>query len=339
MLAWRAVPFAAGVLALSASLAVADTLEDVKARGMLNCVVTTGLAGFGMKDGNGKWTGLDAEFCRAVAAAVLGDPTKVAFIPTTPKDRFTALRSGKGDVLARNTTWTLTRDTELGMEFTGINFYDGQGFMVSSDLGINSALELSGATICVQSDTTTIENLADFFRRNKMNYESVVFETNDEARKAFEHGRCDALTADASGLAAERSVSANPSIYVILPDIISNEPLGPAVRHGDEVWADVVRWTLYAMIAAEGLGVTSENVDDMRAESDNPAVRRLLGTESDLGVLLKLDKDWAYRIIKHVGNYGESFERNVGIDTPLGLSRGLNALWTDGGMMYAPPIR
>ncbi len=336
---WKAIPFATAAIALSASVATADTLDDVKARGTLKCIVTTGLAGFAVADDTGKWTGLDAEFCRAVASAVLGDPSKVEFIPTTAKERFTVLQSGEGDMLARNTTWTLSRDTQLGMNFAGVNFYDGQGFMVNSDLGINSALELDGATICVQTGTTTELNLADFFRRNNMSYESVVFETNDETRNAFEQGRCDAYTTDASGLAAERSVSANPSAYVILPEIISKEPLGPAVRQGDDVWFNIVRWTLFAMIAAEELGVTSANVDDMKASSNNPSVKRLLGTESDLGPMLKLDNEWAYRVIKDVGNYGESFERNVGVNTPLGLSRGVNAQWTDGGLMYAPPIR
>lgn len=336
---WKAIPLATAGLALTASLALADTLGDVKARGSLKCVGNTGLAGFGVADDKGQWTGLDVDVCRAIAAAVLGDSTAVEIIPTTAKERFTVLQSGEGDVLSRNTTWTLSRDTQLGMNFAGINFYDGQGFMVPADLGIQSARELDGATICVQTGTTTELNLADYFRRNDMSYESVVFETNDEARNAFEQGRCDAYTTDASGLAAERSVASNPSAYVILPDIISKEPLGPAVRQGDDVWFNIVRWTLFAMIAAEELGVTSANVDDQKANSQNPSVKRLLGTEGDLGPMLQLDNEWAYRIIKQVGNYSESFDRNVGPDTPLGLSRGLNALWTDGGLMYAPPIR
>jgi len=330
---------AAAALALTTTVAFADTLNDVKSRGTLKCVGNTGLAGFGVADDQGKWTGLDVDFCKAVAAAVLGDATAVEIIPTTAKERFTVLQSGEADVLARNTTWTLSRDTQLGMNFAGINFYDGQGFMVPADLGIQSARELDGATICVQTGTTTELNLADYFRRNNMNYESVVFETNDEARNAFEQGRCDAYTTDASGLAAERSVASNPSAYVILPDIISKEPLGPAVRQGDDNWFNIVRWTLFATIAAEELGITSANVDDMKANSQNPAVRRLLGVEGDLGPMLNLDNEWAYRVIKQVGNYGESFARNVGPDTPLGLSRGLNALWTDGGLLYAPPIR
>ncbi|GAB5471242.1 MAG: amino acid ABC transporter substrate-binding protein [Rhodospirillales bacterium] len=336
---WKTIPAATAVLALTAGAAMADTLDDVKARGSLKCIVTTGLAGFASADDAGVWTGLDVDFCRAVAAAVLNDSTAVEFIPTTAKERFTVLQSGQGDVLARNTTWTLSRDTQLGMNFVGVNFYDGQGFMVNADLGIQSAKELDGATVCVQTGTTTELNLADYFRRNNMSYESVVFETNDEARNAFEQGRCDAYTTDASGLAAERSVAANPSAYVILPDIISKEPLGPAVRQGDDVWFNVIRWTYFAMIAAEELGLTMANVDDQKANSQNPSVKRFLGLESDLGPMLKLDNDWAYRIVKQVGNYSESFDRNVGPTTPLGLSRGLNALWTDGGLMYAPPLR
>ena len=242
-------------------------------------------------------------------------------------------------MLSRNTTWTLSRDTNLGLNFTGITFYDGQGFMVNADLGIQSAHELDGATICVQTGTTTELNLADFFRRNGMSHESVVFETNDETRNAFEQGRCDAYTTDASGLAAERSVTANPSAYVILPEIISKEPLGPSVRQGDDIWFNIVRWTVFALLAAEELGVSSANIDDMRANSNSPSVRRLLGVEADLGPMLKLGNDWAYKAIKSVGNYAEIYERNVGPNTPLGLARGVNALWIDGGLMYAPPLR
>ncbi len=336
---WKAVPAAVAALALAAPMAMADTLDDVKKRGSLKCIVSTGLAGFSVTDDSGTWKGLDVDVCRAIAAAVLGDATKVEFIPTTAKERFTVLQSGEGDVLSRNTTWTLSRDTKLGMNFAGITFYDGQGFMVNADLDIGSATELDGATICVQTGTTTELNLADYFRRNGMSYESVVFETNDETRNAFEQGRCDAFTTDASGLAAERSVSANPSAYVILPEIISKEPLGPSVRQGDDVWFNIVRWTTFALIAAEELGVTSENVDELKTSSNSPSVKRLLGTEADLGEMLKLGDDWAYNAIKQVGNYGEIFDRNVGPNTPLGLSRGPNAQWTDGGLMYAPPVR
>jgi general L-amino acid transport system substrate-binding protein len=335
----KAVPLAAAALALSAPVAMADTLDDVKKRGTLKCIVSTGLAGFSVADDKGAWTGLDVDVCKAVAAAVLGDASKVEYIPTTAKERFTVLQSGEGDMLSRNTTWTLSRDSQLGMNFAGITFYDGQGFMVNADLGITSAQELDGATICVQTGTTTELNLADFFRHNGISYESVVFGTNDETRNAFEQGRCDAFTTDASGLAAERSVAANPSAYVILPDIISKEPLGPSVRQGDDIWFNIVRWTTFALIAAEELGVTSANVDEMKSGTDSPSVKRLLGTESDLGPMLKLENDWAYNAIKQVGNYGEIFERNVGVNTPLGLSRGVNAQWNDGGLMYAPPLR
>ncbi len=336
---WKAAPIAAATLALAATAVQADTLSDVKERGTLKCIVSTGLAGFSTPDDKGNWTGLDVDVCRAVAAAVLGDATKVEFIPTTAKERFTVLQSGEGDMISRNTTWTLSRDSQLGMNFAGVTFYDGQGFMVNADLGIKSAKELDGATVCVQTGTTTELNLADYFRREGMSYQSVVFETNDETRNAFEQGRCDAFTTDASGLAAERSVAANPSAYVILPEIISKEPLGPAVRQGDDVWFNIVRWTTFALIDAEELGITAANIDDMKASSENPSVKRLLGVEADLGPMLKLENDWAYNAIKQVGNYGEIFDRNVGPDTPLGLQRGLNAQWTDGGLMYSPPAR
>jgi general L-amino acid transport system substrate-binding protein len=277
--------------------------------------------------------------CKAVAAAVIGDATKVNYVPTNAKERFTALQSGEIDVLARNTTWTFSRDTDLGFDFVGVNYYDGQGFMVRKDLNVKSALELSGASVCVQTGTTTELNLADYFRANNMELKSVVFETNDQARQAYDEGRCDAYTTDASGLAAERSVLAQPDQHIILPEIISKEPLGPLVRHGDNRWGDIVRWTLNAMIIAEEFGVTQANVDDMKASSENPEVRRLLGVEGEMGKMTGLSNEWAYNIIKQVGNYGESFERNVGLKTPLGLARGLNELWSKGGLLYAPPIR
>ena len=326
---------AAGLVAGAASAA---TLEDVQARGTLNCGVTTGLVGFAAPNANGVWEGFDVGVCRAVAAAVLGDPMAVNFVPTTAKERFTKLSSGEGDMLARNTTWTLSRDTELGLEFTGVNYYDGQGFMVPKDLGVSSALDMSGATVCVQTGTTTELNLADYFRANNMELNTVVGEKNDELRAMYEAGQCDAYTTDASGLAAERAVLADPKAHIILPEIISKEPLGPAVRHGDAQWGDIVRWTLNAMVAAEEYGVTQENVDQMMS-SENPEIRRLLGVEGEMGAKLGLDNDWAVRVIKAVGNYGESFERNVGVDTPLGLERGLNAQWKDGGLMYSPPVR
>jgi general L-amino acid transport system substrate-binding protein len=325
-------------MAVAAS-AGAATLDDVKARGTLNCGVTTGLAGFAAPDDQGNWKGLDVDMCRAVAAAIFGDDTKVNFVPTNAKERFTALQSGEIDLLARNTTWTLSRDTDLGFDFVGVNYYDGQGFMVRKDLGVSSATELSGASVCVQTGTTTEKNLADYFRATGMELKSVVFETNEQARQAYDEGRCDAYTTDASGLAAERSVLAEPDTHIILPEIISKEPLGPLVRHGDNQWGDIVRWTLNAMISAEEFGVTQANVDDMKANSDNPEVRRMLGVEDKMGEMLGLSPDWAYNIIKLVGNYGESFEANVGLKTPLGLARGLNQLWSKGGILYSPPIR
>jgi len=262
----------------------------------------------------------------------------VKFTPTTGTDRFTALQSGEVDLLARNTTWTFSRDVNLGFEFVGVNYYDGQGFMVNKALGVRSALELDGASVCIQTGTTTELNLADFFRANNMKFTSVVIQTGDEARQAYESGRCDVYTTDASGLAAQRSTMANPADHVILPEIISKEPLGPLVRHGDNNWGDVVRWTLNSLIIAEELGVNQGNVDQMKSSS-NPEILRLLGVEGDMGEQLGLKADWAYNAIKHIGNYSESFERNIGVKTPLALERGLNALWKDGGILYAPPMR
>lgn len=333
---------AAGAVAaamMSAVAAGAATLDDVKKRGVLNCGVTTGLAGFAAPDDQGNWKGLDVDMCRAVAAAIFGDDTKVNYVPTNAKERFTALQSGEVDLLARNTTWTLSRDTDLGFDFVGVNYYDGQGFMVRKDLGVKSALELNGATVCVQTGTTTEKNLGDYFRANNMELNPVVFETNEQARQAYIEGRCDAYTTDASGLAGERSVLPSPDDHIILPEIISKEPLGPLVRHGDNAWGDIVRWTLNAMIIAEEFGITQANVDEVKATSDHPEIRRMLGVEENMGEMLGLSNDWAYNIIKLVGNYGESFERNVGLKTPLGLARGLNQLWSKGGILYAPPIR
>jgi len=329
---------AAGVFALGVSAASAGTLDDVKKRGTLNCIVNVGLAGFGVPNDKGEWTGLDIDMCRAVAAAVLGDASKVNYIPSTAKERFTKLQTGEGDMLARNSTWTLSRDTELKLDFVGVNYYDGQGFMVRKDSGVTSAAELSGATICVQTGTTTELNLADYFRANGMELKTVVFEKADEGRGMYDQGQCDAYTTDASGLAAERTALADPASHIILPEIISKEPLGPAVRHGDSEWADVVRWSLNAMIAAEEYGVSSENLEQQKT-SENPEIRRLLGIEGDMGAKLGLGNDWAVMIITQVGNYGESFERNVGVNTPLGLERGLNAQWNNGGLMYSPPVR
>ena len=330
---------AAAVTVLGVSAASAGTLDDVKARGTLNCIVNTGLAGFGGPNDKGEWSGLDVDLCRAVAAAVLGDATKVNFIPSTAKERFTKLQSGEGDMLARNSTWTLSRDSELALDFVGVYYYDGQGFMVRKDSGVTSAKDLGGATVCVQTGTTTELNLADYFRSNGLELKSVVFEKSDEGRGMYDAGQCDAYTTDASGLAAERTALGDPAAHIILPEIISKEPLGPAVRHGDSQWADVVRWSLNAMVAAEEYGVTQANVAEQLASSANPEVRRLLGAEGDMGAKLGLPNDWAVKIITAVGNYGESFERNVGVNTPLGLERGLNAQWPNGGLMYSPPFR
>jgi general L-amino acid transport system substrate-binding protein len=329
---------AAAVTAVGASGALAGTLDDVKAKGFVQCGVTTGLAGFATPNDQGEWAGFDVEVCRALAAAIFNDPKKVKFTPTTGTDRFTALQSGEVDLLARNTTWTFSRDVNLGFEFVGVNYYDGQGFMVNKALGVRSALELDGASVCIQTGTTTELNLADFFRANNMKFTSVVIQTGDEARQAYESGRCDVYTTDASGLAAQRSTMANPADHVILPEIISKEPLGPLVRHGDNNWGDVVRWTLNSLIIAEELGVNQGNVDQMKSSS-NPEILRLLGVEGDMGEQLGLKADWAYNAIKHIGNYSESFERNIGVKTPLALERGLNALWKDGGILYAPPMR
>ena len=318
--------------------ASAQTLKAVTDRGTLNCGANGTLAGFGLPDAQGKWTGLDVDVCRAIAAAVFNDASKVKFVPLSAKDRFTALQSGEVDVLVRNTTWTSSRDTALGLNFTGVNYYDGQGFMVRKALKVNSALELNDAAVCVQQGTTTELNLADYFRANKMKLKTVTFASADEAIKAYDSGRCDAFTTDASGLYAERLRLAKSDDHIVLPEIISKEPLGPSVRHGDDQWFDIVKWTHYAMVTAEELGITKANVDE-QMKSANPDVKRLLGTEGNYGEQLGLTKDWAYRIIKLVGNYGEVFEKNVGQGSPLKIARGVNALWTKGGLQYAPPIR
>jgi general L-amino acid transport system substrate-binding protein len=327
------------VAGLAAGAAAAGTMDDVKARGKLNCGVTTGLVGFAAPDANGVWQGFDVGVCRAVAAAVLGDPMAVEFVPTTGKTRFTSLASGEIDMLARNTTWTFSRDVDLKFEFTGVNYYDGQGFMVPKDLGIASAKELDGATVCIQTGTTTELNLADFFRSNNISYEPVPIETNSEAQQQYTAGACDVFTTDASGLAATRATFENPGDHVLLPEIISKEPLGPLVRHGDNNWGDVVRWTLNALITAEELGVTSANIAEMAGGTNNPEINRLLGTEGNLGEMLGLSADWAKNAIMAGGNYGELFEKNIGENTPIGLSRGLNAQWKNGGLIYSPPFR
>ncbi|TWC05542.1 general L-amino acid transport system substrate-binding protein [Bradyrhizobium macuxiense] len=328
----------AAAAALSVQAASAQTLKTVKDRGQLSCGVSQGLPGFSAPDDKGNWTGIDVDVCRAIAAVVLDDPTKIKFVPLSAKDRFTALQSGEIDVLSRNTTWTVSRDTSLGANFTGVTYYDGQGFMVKKSLKVNSALELNSASVCVQTGTTTEQNLADFFKGNNMKYEVIAFGSIDEAVKAYESGRCDVFTDDASGLYASRLKLANPADHIVLPEIISKEPLGPMVRHGDDQWFDIVKWTLFAMINAEELGITQKNVDTM-LKSDKPEMKRVLGTDGNLGEQLGLTKDWVVRIVKAVGNYGETFERNVGTGSPLGIARGVNNLWNKGGIQYAPPIR
>ena len=328
------------VAGLAAGVAAAGTLDDVKARGKLNCGVTTGLAGFAAPDANGNWEGFDVAVCRAVASAIFADPTAVEFVPTTGKTRFTALASGEIDMLARNTTWTYSRDTDLKFDFIGVNYYDGQGFMVPKALGVSSAKELNGATVCIHTGTTTELNLADFFRSNNISYTPVPIETNAEGIQQYLAGACDTYTTDASGLAASRATFEAPGDHIVLPEIISKEPLGPLVRHGDNDWGDVVRWTLNALIAAEELGVTSANVAELAAApTQNPEINRLLGTEGELGKMMGLDNAWAKNAIAAVGNYGEVFEKNIGASTAIGLARGLNAQWTDGGLLYTPPFR
>jgi general L-amino acid transport system substrate-binding protein len=320
------------------SVVTAGTLDDVKARGKVRCVVTTGLPGFAAPDANGNWKGFDWDFCRATAAAVTGNADAVDPVTSTGKTRFTKLNAGEGDVLWRNTTITFSRDVSVKLRFTGVNYYDGQGFMVNKNLGVSSAKELDGASVCIQTGTTTELNLADYFSSNGMSYEAVTIETNDEARQNYEAGRCDVYTTDASGLSSTRSSLPNPDAHMVLPEIISKEPLGPAVRQGDDQWADIITWVLHATVTAEELGVNSSNVDRMR-NSKNPEIRRMLGVDGSQGAELGLSNDWAYQIIKQVGNYGEIFERNVGPNTPLGIERGLNALWTKGGLQYSPPFR
>jgi general L-amino acid transport system substrate-binding protein len=323
---------------LSVQAASAQTLKTVKDRGLLSCGVGQGLPGFSSPDDKGNWTGLDVDICRAIAAAIFNDPTKVKFVPLSAKDRFTALQSGEVDVLSRNTTWTISRDTSLGANFTGVTYYDGQGFMVKKSLKVNSALELNSASVCVQTGTTTEQNLADYFKANNMKYEVIAFGTNDETVKAYEAGRCDVFTTDQSGLYANRLKLANPGDHMVLPEIISKEPLGPMVRHGDDQWFDIVKWTLFALVTTEELGVTAKNVDE-KTKQENPELKRVLGTDGNFGEQLGLSKDWVVRIVKAVGNYGEVFDRNVGAGSPLAINRGLNNLWNKGGLQYAPPIR
>ncbi len=315
-----------------------NVLEKTKTRGYVTCGVSQGLPGFSNPNDKGDWTGIDVDVCRAVAAAVLGDDTKVKYVPLNNKERFAALQSGEVDLLSRITTWTMHRDTGLGIDFTGVNYYDGQGFMVRKSLGVKSVRELDGASLCVNLGTTTELNAADYFKSHNMSYEIITYEKADETVAAYDAGRCDAYTTDQSGLYAQRLKLTNPNDHMVLPEIISKEPLGPSVRQGDAQWSDIVRWAFNAMINAEELGVTSKNIDSLQ-DSDNPSIQRLLGRDGTFGKNLGLEDAWAYNIIKQVGNYGESFEANVGKDTALGIERGVNALWTNGGLQYAPPIR
>ena len=328
----------AASLVLSGVSVAGPTLDAVKAKGFVQCGVTTGLPGFSGADDKGVWSGIDVDMCRGVAAAIFGDADKVKYTPLTAKERFTALQSGEIDMLSRNTTWTLTRDTSLGLNFTGVNYYDGQGFLVAKDLGVKSATEMDGASFCIQAGTTTELNLADYFRANNMSYTPITFDTSDQTAKAFEAGRCDALTSDQSQLYALRITLKNPDMAMVLPEVISKEPLGPVVRQGDDEWFNIVKWTLFAMLNAEELGVSSQNADSMK-ESKDPNIRRLLGVSGVKGEWMGLPDDWSFNVIKLVGNYSEVFERNVGKDSPLQISRGLNALWKDGGIQYAPPLR
>ncbi|HEX8048185.1 amino acid ABC transporter substrate-binding protein [Rhizobium sp.] len=330
----------AAALAYSVSGASASTLGDVKAKGFIQCGVNSALLGFSQPDASGNYAGFDVDLCKAVAAAVFGDVTKVKYTPLSAKDRFTALQSGEIDLLSRNTTWTISRDTALGLNFRPVTYYDGQGFMVRKELNVKSALELSGAAVCVQSGTTTELNLADYFKTNNLQYNPVVFDKLEEVNAAYDSGRCDVYTTDQSGLYALRLTLKNPDDNVVLPEIISKEPLGPAVRQGDDQWFDIVSWTAYALVNAEEFGITQKNVDELK-NSPNPDIKRFLGAEqgSTLGTDLGLTNDWAYNIIKGVGNYGEVFDRNIGAGSPLKIARGLNALWNKGGIQYAPPVR
>jgi len=330
---------AAGTLASAPALA-GKTLDAIKARGQIVCGVNTGLAGFSAADSQGNWSGLDVDVCRAIAAATLGDANKVKWVPLTAQQRFTALQSGEIDILSRNTTWTLSRDASLGLNFTAVTFYDGQGFMVPTKLGVKSAKQLKGATVCVQSGTTTEKNLTDYSRANKLDLKPIVFEKVEATTGAYFSGRCAVLTTDASGLASIRTKEAkDPKEHVVLPELISKEPLAPAVRRGDDEWFGIAKWVIYGLIEAEEYGITKANIDEMIKTSKDPVVMRIVGTSEDTGKLLGLDKDWMVRAIKAVGNYGEIFERNVGPDTALNLPRGNNAQWTEGGLMYAPPVR
>ena len=330
---------AASLLGISGLAQAGATLDAVQKKGFVQCGISDGLPGFSFADAKGQFQGIDVDVGRAVAAAVFGDATKVKYSPLTATERFTALQSGEVDVLSRNTTWTSSRDAAMGLNFTGVTYYDGQGFLVDKELGVSSAKELDGATVCIQAGTTTELNLSDYFRANGHKYTPITYDTSDESAKSLESGRCDVLTSDQSQLYAQRIKLAKPDDYVVLPEVISKEPLGPAVRQGDEEWFDIVRWTLFAMLNAEELGVTSANVEEMAKSTKNPDVARLLGAEGEYGKDRRVPKDWAVQIVKQVGNYGEIFDRNVGAGSELKIERGLNALWNKGGLQYAPPVR
>ncbi|RJG10323.1 amino acid ABC transporter substrate-binding protein [Pseudomonas cavernicola] len=334
-----AVLTAAAVLGVSSFAQAGATLDAVKKKGFVQCGISDGLPGFSYADGKGNYLGIDVDVCRAVAAAVFGDASKVKFSPLTAKERFTALQSGEVDILSRNSTWTSSRDAAMGLSFTGVTYYDGQGFLVNKKLGVSSAKELDGATVCIQAGTTTELNLSDYFRANGLKYTPITYDTSDESAKSVEAGRCDVLTSDQSQLYAQRIKLAAPDQYVVLPEVISKEPLGPAVRQGDDEWFKIVRWSLFALVNAEELGIDSKNVVETAKSTKNPDIARLLGTEGEFGKDLKLPKDWAVQIVKQVGNYAEIFDRNVGAGSDLKIERGLNALWNKGGLQYAPPVR
>lgn len=334
----RLLAAAALFLGLTSSLHAA-TLDDIKARGQLNCGVNPNLQGFAAKGEDGAWAGFDVDFCRALAAAVLGDPGKVTYVPLNAQQRFDALAAGQIDVLSRNTTWTMERETKMPLRFPGISYHDGQGFIVKKLLGVTSALNLSGAAICFQTGTTNELNVEDFFREKEMVFQPIRFDKLDDLIKAFDEGKCDTFTTDVSVLYAVRLRLANPDDAIVLQDVISKEPLGPVVRQGDERWFNIVRWTLFALINAEEMGVTAASVDQFKADSKRADIRRLLGLEGSFGADLGLDADWAVRAIKATGHYGEIFARNLGEQTPLQISRGINALWNAGGLLYAPPVR
>jgi general L-amino acid transport system substrate-binding protein len=334
----KMIKLSVAALMATAVVASAGTLENVKKAGFIKCGVDGGLPGFSEVVSGGVYKGIDVDGCKAMAAAVLGDASKVKYVNLNSKERFAALQSGEIDILVRNTTWTNTRDASLGFNFAAVNFYDGQGFMVRKDLGVKSALELDGASVCIQTGTTTELNVADYFKANNMKYKSVSYDSNDQVLASYESGRCDVLTSDSSQLYGLRTKLKDGANHIVLPEIISKEPLGPVVRQGDDVWFNITRWTFNAMVAAEEHGITSKNIDSLKS-SKNPTIRRILGLEGKIGENLHLNKDWAYQVIKQVGNYGEVFERNVGINTPLKIKRGLNAQWKDGGLQYSPPFR